>query len=65
LPAPGAPREERKKAIERSRATEFKLRCERRLGEMLKGMKAEGKISEGQPKENCHGPRAVLANQRC
>ena len=30
-------------------ATEFKLRCERRLGEMLAGMKEKGEISKGNP----------------
>ena len=41
-------------------ATEFKLRCERRLGEMLVGMKKAGEMSRGQPKKKCPTPMTLL-----
>lgn len=41
-------------------ATEFKLRCERRLGELLGLMKARGEIVEGQPKRTVGPPRQYL-----
>ena len=40
-------------------ATAFKLRCERRLGEMLNAMKTTGEFRDGRPSKNVPGARNV------
>ncbi len=45
-----------------NRAMELKLRCERRIGELLIEMKERGEIGVGQPQKNSTTPVTILSD---